>query len=242
MGTTFIWSVGTLWGALVLVELRNLQIEGLIKAILQTDSNSKGTSGIRGCGCCWPPLVDHFGHLCRYKSLVHALLPAFLRLSCVISLDERRCLVWFIHSIRLLSTHMFCLMGAEEQNKHLAGTKVKHNVATTEIRRHRHNYTLLQCLGGRFNFHTAALVCFKLQQKKWQSPQASKEARTPAASHPLSRALPGSQLGSAACPAQRCWDTERVPSCEGRRPFRSQIGWRSHIIFSGDLYCSWDIA
>lgn len=81
------------------------------------------------------------------------------------SLDERRCLVWFIHSIRLLSTHMFCLMGAEEQNKHLAGTKVKHNVATTEIRRHRHNYTLLQCLGGRFNFHTDILVCFKLQQK-----------------------------------------------------------------------------
>lgn len=182
----------------MLAELRNLQIEGLIKAFLQTDSNSKhdylllpsplswrsqvpvwggigtnralpsqqhpcqpwllvqgGSSDAPAANGCdqdvalpllLPPYkvapwgkggvgaVDRFGHLCRYESLVHALLPAFLRLSCVISLDERHCLVWFIHSITLLSTHTLSFMGAEEQNKHLSGTKVKHNVKTTEIR------------------------------------------------------------------------------------------------------------
>lgn len=38
--------------------------------------------------------------------------------------------------------------------------------------------------------------------------------------HPPSCALPGSQLGSAACPAQHfssgtCGDSKRIPSCEG---------------------------
>lgn len=76
----------------------------------------------------WPP--ELWSPL-RSPAVLVTLSPAFLGLSCAISLDEGLCLVWVFYSAVYLSTHMLYSREAKKQIEQLSGTKAKHHVKST---------------------------------------------------------------------------------------------------------------